>query len=315
MNRKIILLPILALALATLACLVQVTPTLPPVPTTLPPTDTPLPPTATAAPVPPTPSALTLDMLRNATYYEPYSKRTIKLVNGAYSEGSGTDQFSVQMLDTVAFGNLDTDGISDAAILLVENSGGTGDFESVVAVLNKGGAPSQAGQAELGDRVKINSMAINAALIDLDMLVQGPNDPMCCPSLLETQSFRVVENALWLARLTTLTPDGQQKRFISINSPQDYASVTNPFTVSGGETIAPFENTLAYRIFLPDGTKVNESTLTEDSGGVAGAPGTFSQQFDLSNAGITGTVILQFLDISAADGSTQALGSVVLTVH
>ena len=57
MNR-IIILPIFALALATMACLVQVTPTLPPVPTALPPTDTPIPPTATATPV--TTGALTL---------------------------------------------------------------------------------------------------------------------------------------------------------------------------------------------------------------------------------------------------------------
>jgi Immunoglobulin-like domain of bacterial spore germination len=313
MNRKIIL-PILALALATMACLVQVTPTLPPVPTSLPPTDTPIPPTPTATPVTPTPTALTLDMLKNGTYYDPYANRTVKLVNGAYSEGSGADQYSVQMLDTVAFGNLDSDGITDAAVILVENTGGTGEFESVVAILNKNGAPSQAGQAELGDRVKVNAMSINASKVELDMLVQGPNDPMCCPSLFESQSYEVVEKALWLTSLSTLTSDGQQKRFISINTPPDYSSVTNPFTITGNETIAPFENTLTYRVFLADGTKVNESTLIEDSNGVAGGPGTFSQQIDLGNAGVTGPIIIQFLDLSPADGSTQALGAVVLTV-
>jgi hypothetical protein len=60
---------------------------------------------------------------------------------------------------------------------------------------------------------------------------------------------------------------------------------------------------------------VNESTLSVDSGGIGGGPGTFSQTFDLSNAGVTGPVVLQFLDLSAADGSTLALGSVVLTIH
>jgi len=313
MNRKIIL-PILSLALAMLACLIQTTPTPPSFPTAVPATATPLPPVPTATPIPPAAALLTLDLLRNGTYYALYFKRTVNLVNGVYSEGSGTDQYSVQMLDTIAFGNLDSDGIGDAAILLVENSGGTGEFESVVALLNKDGAPSQVGQAGLGDRVKLNSMAINAGMLVLDTLVQGPNDPMCCPSLPETQSFRVVGNALWLAHMTSLTPDAQQ-RAININAPVDGASVTNPFTIRGSETIAPFENTLAYRIFLPDGTRLNESTLLEDSGGIAGGPGTFSQQFDLSNAGITGTVIFQFLDLSAADGSTLALGSVVLTVH
>ena len=313
MNRKIIL-PIFALALATLACQVQVTPTLPPVPTVLPSTNTSLPPVPSATPVTPTPSPLTLDMLRNGTYYAPYYQRTVKLVNGAYSEGSGAEQYSVKMLDTVAFGNLNSDGIGDAAVILVENGGGTGDFESVAAILNKGGAPSQAGQAPLGDRVKINSLTINAGMVVLDTLVQGPNDPMCCPSLPETQSFRVVGNTLWLTNLTSLSTD-VQLRSINIDTPADGASVTNPFTVSGSVTVAPFENTLVYRVFLPDGTKVNESTLMVDSSGISGGPGKFSHDFNLSNAGINGLVIFQFLDLSAADGTTLALGSVVVNIH
>ena len=130
MNRKFIL-PILALALATMACLIQALrpaahPDRPPL------HGHPLPPTPTATPIPPTPAGLTLDMLRNGTYYAPYYKRTVKLVNGAYSEGSGTDQYSVQMLDTVAFGNLDSDG-TRCCLILVENGGGSGEFESVVA--------------------------------------------------------------------------------------------------------------------------------------------------------------------------------------
>jgi hypothetical protein len=305
MNRKIIL-PIFVLALVVMACRIQSTPPAAAGPSAAAATETPLPPTPTATPVPPMPSGLTLDMLKNGTYHAPVYDRTITLVNGAYSEGSGTDQYSVQMLDVLALG--------DAAIILAENGGGSGTFETVVAVLDAGGVPTQAGQAQLGDRVKINSMKIDADTLALDMLVQGPNDPMCCPSLPETQSYRMVGNTLWLTRLTSRSPDNQE-RSISINAPADGAEVTNPITVSGSVTIAPFENTLAYRIYLPDGTRVNESSLTVDSGGSAGGPGTFSQTVDLSKAGISGTVILQYLDLSAADGTTLALGSVVLTVH
>jgi hypothetical protein len=218
------------------------------------------------------------------------------------------------MLDTVATGDLNGDGVNDAAILLAESGGGSGVFESVVAVLDKGGTPSQAGQVQLGDRVRINSLAIDSSTVKLDALVQGPNDPMCCPSQPETQSFRLVENTLWLTHLISRTPDNHD-RSITINAPADGSSVTNPFTVSGSVTIAPFENTLAYRLFLPDGTKVNESTLLVDSSGNAGGPGTFSQPFNLSNAGISGPVILQILDRSAADGSTLALDSIMLTVQ
>jgi len=95
-------------------------------------------------------------MLRNGTYFAPFYKHTVKLVNGTYSEGSGATLYTVQMLDTVAFGDLNGDGIGDAAIILVESGGGSGEFESVISVLDVGGAPSQAGQAQIGDRVEIN---------------------------------------------------------------------------------------------------------------------------------------------------------------
>ena len=313
MNRKIIL-PIFALALAVMACQLQTPASTPSSPTIAPATGTALAPVPTATPVPPTPSGLTLDLLRNGTYFAPFYSRTVKLVNGAYTEGSGAGLYTVQMLDTVATGDLNGDGINDAAILLAESGGGSGDFESVAAILDVGGSPSQAGQVELGDRVRVNSLAIDSGTVRLDALVQGPNDPMCCPSQPETQSFRLVENTLWLTHLISRTADNHD-RSITINAPADGSSVTNPFTIRGSVTIAPFENTLAYRLFLPDGTKVNESTLLVDSGGLAGGPGTFSQPFNLSNAGISGPVILQILDRSAADGSTLALDSIMLTVH
>jgi hypothetical protein len=313
MKLKIIL-PIFVLALAVTACQLQTLASAPGSPTTAPVTETALPPVRTDTPIPPTPAGLTLDMLRNGTYFAPFYSRTVKLVNGVYTEGSGTDLYTVQMLETIAFGDLNGDGVNDAAILLAESGGGSGVFESLVTVLDVGGAPDPAWQVQLGDRVRINALAIDSGTIKLDALVQGPNDPMCCPSQPETQSFRLMGNTFWLTHLTSRTPDDHD-RSITITAPADGSSVTNPFSIRGSVTIAPFENTLAYRLFLPDGTKVNESTLLVDSGGIAGGPGTFSQPFNLSNAGISGPVILQILDRSAADGSTLALDSIMLTVH
>jgi hypothetical protein len=312
-NRKIIL-PLLALLLAVMACQTQSAPPSPVISIVTPSTITPMPPVPTNTSSAPAASGLTLDMLKNGTYHAPVYDRNITLVNGTYTNGSSTDPYSVRMLDLVAFGDLNGDGISDAAIILVENGGGSGEFETVVALLDAGGAVSQAGQAQLGDRVQVKSMTISSGTLALDMLVQGPKDPMCCPSQPETQSYRMTDNAFWMTRLGSTTPDNHE-RSITVSSPADGAEVTNPFTVNGSVTIAPFENTLAYRIFLPDGTKVNEAPLMVDSGGIAGGPGTFSQVFNLSNAGITGPVLIQFLDLSAADGSTLAMGSLALIVH
>lgn len=314
MNRELTL-PVLALALAILACNIQTGPMASPTPviTT---TDTAVPSVTTTSTPGQTatataPVGLTLDMLRNGTYFAPAYGKTVTLVNGAYSDSS-SGGYNVQMLDTSAFGDLNGDGIADAAILLVENDGGSGQFVSLIVVYNSGGSPVQAGQSTLGDRVQVNSMNISSGVIHLDMRVQAPNDPMCCPSLAEKRSYWMISGHLWQMRVTT-TSSGTE-RTINVSSPANWASVTSPFTVSGDVSISPFENTLAYGVYLPDGTKVNFSSLLVSSAGM-GTPGTFSQTIDLTGAGITGPVIIQFEDVSAADGSVLALGSVLVIVH
>jgi hypothetical protein len=320
MNRKLIF-PVLALMLAILACSVQINTTNPPpatiMDTTIPPliitvTGTPTLPTLTPPALPSSNPGLSVDSLHNATYYAPYYGRTVTLVNGSFSEGSGATAYSVRMLEVYAFGDLNGDGRVDAAVILAENGGGTGVFESVMAVIDLDGAPHQAGQVQLGDRVLVNSADISLGVIHLNTMVQGPNDPLCCPSQPEVQSFWLLGNNLWLMRVTS-GPTGVE-RSINITYPGNWVDVTNPFTVNGNVPISPFENTLSYAIFLLDGTKVNESSLLVSSAGM-GTPGTFSQTFNLSSAGITGLIVIQFKDLSAADGSILSLDSVVINLH
>jgi Immunoglobulin-like domain of bacterial spore germination len=332
LNRKI-LLPLFALALASMACNLQATPAptqtptaaVPATDTALPPalTDTPLPPaiasdtplpptpTLTSAPVTPAAAGLTLDQLKNGTYKTPVYGHTVTLVNGSYSEGSGANAFSVQMLGVYGFGDLNGDGKADAAIILSENGGGTGQFESVIAVTDQSGLPHQQSLAQLGDRLQIKSVEISSGVIHLDLLVQGPSDPMCCPSLAQKQNYWLIDNRLWLMRVTSTI--GGTAHLINVDSPAIWTTVSNPFTVSGSLSVLPFENTLAYKIYTTDGTKVNESSLSVTP--TTGTAGTFAHTFNLSAAGISNWVIIQFIDTSAADGSTISLGSVILKAH
>jgi hypothetical protein len=253
-----------------------------------------------------------VDILRNATYYAPYFTRTVKLVNGSFSEGSGASYYSVQMLGIYAYGDLNGDGKSDAAVILAENQGGSGVFESVVAVLNQGGAPHQVSQIELGDRVLVKSANISSGVIHLNMVVHAPSDPMCCPSLAEKQSFWLLGNNLWLMELTS-GPSGLE-RSINITFPGNWVGVTNPFTVNGNVPISPFENTLNFSVYTLDGKKVTDGSLLVSSAGM-GTPGTFTKTFDLNSAGVSGYLIVQFKDLSAADGSILALDAVVVNLH
>jgi hypothetical protein len=278
----------------------------------LPFTQTPLASTPSTTPVPASSPELSVDILKNATYYAPYFGRTVKLVNGTFTEGSGATFYSVQLLGIFAYGDLNGDKKADAAVILAENQGGTGVFESVVAVVDQGGVPHQVGQIELGDRVVIRSANISLGVIHLNMIVHGPNDPMCCPSQSEVQSFWLLGNDLWLMEVSS-GPTGIE-RSINITYPGNWVSVSNPFTVSGNVAISPFENTLNSGVYKLDGTKIDSSSLQVSSTGM-GSPGTFTKTFNLSSAGFTGFLVIQFKDLSAADGSILALDSVIINLH
>lgn len=270
------------------------------------------PPTPTFTPIPSSAPGLSLDALRNATVYGVYFGRTVKLVNGGYSEGSGATYYSIQLLDIYAYGDLNGDGKADSAVILAENSGGSGVFISVAAFLNQAGVPHQISQVELGDRVSVKSGNISLGVIHLNTIVHAPNDPLCCPSQPEVQSFWLLGNQLWLMAVTS-GPTGVE-RSINITFPANWASVNNPFTVNGNVTISPFENTLNYGVYQLDGKTINSSSVMVTSAGM-GTPGTFTKTFNLSSAGVTGLIVVQFKDISPADGSILAMHSTVLNLH
>jgi heat shock protein HslJ len=200
----------LRITLATLLILAAVTacaaptptvttePTVPPVPT-----DTPVPPpTATPTSVPPTltptpVTPLTLEMLQNTTYPSEWEESgTITLTDGRYEgepfvEG-GVSRLVVTLIEPVAFGDLDDDGVEDAAVILASNAGGSGTFIDLTAVLNQHGMPKPVATTSLGDRARIQSMTIESGQIVLEMITQGPDDPMCCPTqqVVETYALR-----------------------------------------------------------------------------------------------------------------------------
>jgi len=301
-----LLLPVVSILLLASACNLSLPVTPQPLPMTEPPIYT-----EPATPAPTVPP-LTLDMLKNATYMLPFYGRTVTLTAGKFYVNNPTDQYAVNLLDYVAFGDLNGDGLEDAAVILVENGGGTGQFESVVVMVNQGGVPAQAGVAQLGDRVQINTLTIQAGRVLLDMLVQGPNDGMCCPTQPVTQTYQLFVNGLFLMHATSKVSNGAE-RVITITSPANNAEVTNPVTVTGNVTMSPFENTLVYRVYNIANEEIVVAPLMVDATEMGG-PGTFTLDLDLTSAGVTGPIRIEILDISMADGSTLALDAIYLAL-
>ena len=144
---------------------------------------------------------LTLEALKNAAYLSEWPADGVaQLVDGEYEEeivpGAASKLVIVFYPDMYAFGDLDGDGVEDAAVVLATSGGGSGTFISLEAVINDEGTPHHVATAFLGDRVEINSVAIESGEITVDMVTHGPDDPLCCPTLEVTQEYELQGDTL-----------------------------------------------------------------------------------------------------------------------
>jgi hypothetical protein len=78
-------------------------------------------------------------------------------------------------------------------------------------------------------------------------------------------------------------------------------------------TVAPFENTLHLRIYNIQGNELYSGPLMVQAS-EPGAAGTFSATLDLSSFA-PGRVIVELSDLSAADGSVNALDAILVAVR
>ena len=144
---------------------------------------------------------LTEDALRNATYQHEFPKEGhAQLQDGTYEEAieGSASKIHIAMMDLVAFGDLNGDGIWDAAVVLEANGGGSGTFRSLEAVVNEDGAPVHVASALLGDRVQLEEIIIADQYIKVQMVTHGEGDAMCCPTLRVVQLYQLTEDGLEL---------------------------------------------------------------------------------------------------------------------
>ncbi len=241
---------------------------------------------------------------------------TVQLTDGKYrstSDPASPDYADVTLLpEPMAFGDLNGDGVDDAAVLLAENYGGTGTFVSLIAMLNVGGQPVQAGAYMLDDRPMISGLRVADQHIVLEGDIHGPNDPGCCASFPVLDTFGLTKSGLTLQRMVSKTPDEVQRSII-IESPAAGTQIAaGSIQVKGSCTISPFENALSYHVY-----DVMRNELTAGSVLVTAEPGsagTFDVPIDLSVVPAGTLVRLEIADLSAADGSMLAMDSVELMI-
>jgi len=104
---------------------------------------------------------------------------------------------SVEKLETTVFdkpaiGDLNGDVKNDSAVLLVQDSGGSGLFYYLVAVVNDVGVVKNTNSIFIGDRIEPVSIKIVGEKIELNYVDRNPGEPMTAePSVKITKYFNV----------------------------------------------------------------------------------------------------------------------------
>jgi len=271
----------------------------------------PAPPTK-APPIP----GLSAEQIRNGPYQLGFTDalRIVQLSNGRYQEGVPGDgnYVEIHVTDFIALGDINGDGLNEAAALVAEDYGGTGVFVFLALYVAKAGEPEFLTSVFIDDRPVIESLGFEENQIFLGSITHDADDPFCCATLKNERHYRLIDNHLKLTDYTTFTPQGKP-RTISIESPVLGAEVFRSVQVKGTVSVAPFENNLVYRIYDLGAVELSAGALMVTASELGG-PGTFDTRISLGII-LSGAVIrIEVQDVSAADGSLLAMDSVELVV-
>lgn len=150
---------------------------------------------------------------RNFTFspacVEQGSKVTVK--DGVFQRADPDDSVYFEVRDVI-YGDLTRDGVDEAVVETICNTGGTGQFSDGTVYTMRGGKPVEIAALGIGDRADggIHGIRIEDGVLVVERYGQE-NSGACCPEYIETERFRY---------------DG--KRFVAAGKParRIYLSVT-----------------------------------------------------------------------------------------
>ncbi len=144
--------------------------------------------------------APTVEQLFDATYHDILSEQ-VTLHDGVfegepYMPDAVSRDVVTALAENYAAGDLTGDGIDEAVIAVVRDSGGSGLFFYLAVFRNDGGVPENVATIALKDRVRINALEIRDGTLIADLVEHGDDDPMCCPSKITHREWQLRDGDL-----------------------------------------------------------------------------------------------------------------------
>jgi hypothetical protein len=117
----------------------------------------------------------------------PYFSEQAPLVNGLYewkyiSEDNAFSHYRLEYTGQYVYGDLNHDGLKDAVVIVIENSGGNADWHTLAFLINDGKKLVHRASGLLGDRAIINSLRQKNGRVIVDMFVHQDGDCMAGPT-------------------------------------------------------------------------------------------------------------------------------------
>jgi hypothetical protein len=142
--------------------------------------------------------SLTYEKLRNTAYPLPEANgNLIRFTDGKFKGpvvAGSSEEVRFILLDRIARGDLDGDGIEDAALLMVKDPTGNNPEYSLWAVINVGGVPDPRGYFLLGGGIQVGAITIEGLKIYVDVV--RPQDAGGPPTRRIKESYKLLGNRL-----------------------------------------------------------------------------------------------------------------------
>jgi hypothetical protein len=136
----------------------------------------------------------------DATYT--LENETITLVNGkaaSNAEPGSATRTTIGSIGHSANGDLNGDGVADAAIVLIRDAGGSGAYYYVAAAINIGGRAEGTDAKFLGDRITLRTIRIVNRQILVTYLDRKPGEPLSAkPTIAVTKRYALQGRVLTL---------------------------------------------------------------------------------------------------------------------
>ena len=181
-------------------------------------------------------------------------------------------------------GDLDGNGISDAAAITIEYTRGSGKFHYLHALLKEEGELRDADAVFLGDRIRVEGLSIHEGVITVATVDRPPDAPFSeSPSILALRQFRLAgetfEEIAGISSADAFACDDSlpDAPLVVVLSPAGGEEVANGFTVRGCSRT--FESNVQWRLLGCAGELLASGFAM--GGGVDGpAPFTFAVAYE-----------------------------------